>query len=226
MKTKIFTALMFFFLFTNGLFAQSRCEKGTWVVGVSPGNFSFFDNSKWAIYYADTIRQKISKNSNGFSLGYNFSAGYFVKNNFCIGGGLYGTYGNMLTALFARYYLLRKEHCFSFTRQDKSNRSAFFVQGLINWGYSSENFEQTNVWDNVPAISKEKNTGYTYGGQAAIGYTYIVTRNVALELLTFYSNYNHVGKFNGSVNGAPLPITKNIYNNNTLSLSLGIQTYF
>lgn len=223
--------IFFTILFCTNAFCQSRCEKGTWVVGLNPINYSFLCTSKRTSYQSDTITARSTGKTNGIAIGFNIGGGYFVKDNFCIGAG----FGNYIigpgispipllpTNLFARYYLMQKKHCFSFTRQDNTNRYAFFMQGTIIGSYSVLNSEDKSA---INGTDESRSIGYSYGCIAAIGYTYMFAKHVALELMGLYGNNTWSVTNTSILNGVALPTTKFIYNNSGFNLLFGVQTYF
>lgn len=227
--------LFFTILFCTKIFCQSRCEKGTWIFGLNPIQYSFLNTSKTINYVADTLVLRYTGKTDGISFGFNMGAGYFIKDNFCIGAGFGNTYTPTLnttpvfpTTLFAGYYLMQKNHCFSFTKQDNTKRYAFFIQGAISGGYSVLNSENNryNAYFNTTVAVKSKNTTYVYGGMAAIGYTYIIAKHVAFELMGIYSNNTYATIATINQNAVVLPTTKSINNNSGFNLLFGVQVYF
>lgn len=235
MKTKIIIPVMLFTLLPLLPFAQSRCTKGAWIFGLNPVNYSVFNKTKTTHYSFDTVLWTGTSISNGISIGYNIGAGYFVRDNFCIGTG-FGTnnIGSIegspffSTDLFARYYLMQRKHCFSFTREDNTRKYAFFIQGVILGSYF-KNSEKTNsnyIINNYTITNKSDRSRYIYGIQAAGGYTHILAKHVAIEFITVY-NISKAGSTEKKVNIYEMnPVTKSASIHSTLNLLFGTQIYF
>ncbi|MBI4946214.1 MAG: hypothetical protein HY840_07415 [Bacteroidetes bacterium] len=219
--------------------AQSRCVKGTWVIGLSPVSYNIFGYNTRTGYIADTLSSTSkSKSNDGLSVGFGISGGYFVRNNFCIGAG-WNTLNAapfLPTTLFARYYLMQKKRCFAFTRQDNTRRSAFFMQGLIVGYYNrGGSFANANYSSNNTLIYESKSAkgySYMYGPKIAIGYTYMFAKHVAFEIMIAYNYYKSGDESSGGGNqygtGAPTltPSSKSITTSSNLNMFFGVQTYF
>ena len=133
-----------------GYGAMSQTEHGAWLIG---GNFN------------------LSTNDNSTSLGINPNAGYFVANNFAIGGTVmldYSKLGENKTTTFgigpfARYYL-------------GPSMVKPFVDGELN--FISQKLK-------VPSTTNTENgVNYFLGGGLAL----FLNRNVALEILAGYEH--------------------------------------
>ncbi len=213
---------VFILISFQNLNAQSACEKGTWIFGISPLKYTFVQKQFHNIYTADTLSNSDTLAVKGFSAGFNIGACYFVADNFCVGAGLGLTEGGsgtnsflyLPTQLFARYYLLQKKHCYSFKKENLlMSRSALFLQGVISGGYSNMDFKTRSNTSN--------NEVSQYGAYLALGYTYLLTEHVAIEaqVNSFYSVTNNIYTSNSFQQ-------KNVSKSVGSYVSLGIQTYF
>ncbi|MDP1745072.1 MAG: hypothetical protein Q8L90_05815 [Bacteroidota bacterium] len=231
---------VFIVISCNCLNAQSACEKGTWIFGISPLQYTIIRNESGTSYIGDTINNKWADSRNGLAIGYNTGIGYFVADNFCLGGGFGLTYaglGNVPTPsipteLFARYYLLQKQRCYSFQKENKMmSKSALFIQGTITGGYSdmTNNRKTLNSFSiNGNQITREKS--YVYGAYISLGYTYLLAKHVAIEANanSFYTVTSNSGTGTYTYNGitSTLPKSKTVFNAYGCYVSIGIQTYF
>ena len=208
-------------LWSNVIIAQTLCKKGTWMIGLNPVNYSVANYSTEANYRNNTLIRGDTGKSNGIGFALFVGAGYFVKDNLCIGAG----FGNTLaggtsqqqilllpTELFARYYLMQKIHKFSFAQQDNMRRYAFFIEGTINGGYQKYNY------------TGEREISYAYGGKIAIGFTYMFTKHIAFEIMGIY-NYIASDGTNKYLT-TPSETTESINKSRGCNLLFGLQTYF
>ena len=60
-----------------------------------------------------------------------------------------------------------------------------------------------------------------------MGYTYVLKKHLAFEIMAMYTNGIFVSQTNaGSYNGIPTPSTKFISTNSSLNLLIGLHFYF
>ena len=210
-------------LFATNISAQTLCKKGTWIVGLNPVDYSIYSYNTSAVFVNGKRLSQDTSKSNGIGFALNLGVGYFVKDNLCVGAGFGSTLGNgwgisqqyvvLPTNLFVRYYLMQKIHKFSFARQDNMRRFAFFIESTIDGAYSTINITINNK------LTQTKS--YSYGAKIAIGYTYMFTKHLALELMGM-SNYIITNQTSKSTTSTD----KTIGTGYGFNLLFGVQAYF
>lgn len=210
-------------LFCKMGYGQTLGKKGTWIFGFNPFNYSILQTNNSASYIADTLERRDTSKSNGFGTYLQFGAGYFIKDNLCIGARFSNEYpGNVAisTQLFVRYYFLKHQYDFSFVKTDNTRRGVLFIEGVIKGSYRNSNSDNS--------VAKGKNIFYSYGGVVSLGYTYLLSKRIALEtmLMYNYSTYTSTGGGTNKITNTAYPSSKNIGNSSGFNVVLGIQGYF
>ena len=217
--------LFFTILFCTNVFCQSRCEKGTWIAGVNVVNYGI-NRQIVQRFYADTLVSQDTSIRKGIGFVPYVGIGYFVKNNFFIGAGFGGetVYAGSIASLalpsqiIFRYYLMQKKYCFSFAKETNLSRHALFVEGILKASYtdvSPYNAQNTTQKGNIK-------TAY-YGGNMGLGYTYLFSKHIAMEIMGMYY-YSTIDT--RATSNTSYPSSGDIQTISGFILLLGIQTYF